>query len=185
MNGIPIPPFVRGAMAHTLAERMLHKEWSYWDQTQILSLPPVEHQFIATQQKYLGIKRTAVQDKSCELCGAVSTATTGEAYRKCGQCLVTYYCSPQCQRLDWPRHKGICGPPPFKVLNEYTVAVPDYAVCHQYQQQSHGRDRLPIIVISRERFQEIFGADAMIRTILQLAVSGRPSLNLLNCTFPP
>ena len=184
MNGIPIPPFVRGAMAQALADRMINMDWNYWDPAQILSLPPVEHEFIATQQKNLGIKRTAVQDKSCELCSAVSTATTGAAYRKCGQCLVTYYCTPECQRLDWPMHKGLCKPPPHKVLNEYAVAVPDYAVCHQYQRESPGHDGLPIIVISRQKFQEIFGDDTMIRTILQLAVSGPPSLNLLNCTFP-
>ena len=183
MNGIPIPipPFIHGAMAQALADRMINTDWHYWDPAAILDLPPVEHEFIAAQQKNLGIKRTAVHDKSCVVCGAESTATT--TYRKCGECLVTYYCSRECQRVDWPMHKSLCKPPPHKMLNEYAVAVPDYAVCHQYQRDSPGRDSLGVIVISQQKFQEMFGDDTMKRTILQLAVSGRPGLNLLNCTF--
>jgi len=28
--------------------------------------------------------------------------------RVCGGCKVTLYCSPECQRVDWPRHKRTC-----------------------------------------------------------------------------
>ncbi len=30
------------------------------------------------------------------------------ATRKCAGCEVAYYCSPRCQRQDWPSHRRLC-----------------------------------------------------------------------------
>jgi hypothetical protein len=29
-------------------------------------------------------------------------------FSKCGACQAMYYCSVECQRVDWPKHKGEC-----------------------------------------------------------------------------
>jgi hypothetical protein len=40
----------------------------------------------------------------CNYCGKPATLT-------CQKCLKVKYCSRDCQRLDWPTHKGVCRPP--------------------------------------------------------------------------
>ena len=52
-----------------------------------------------------------VQVSDQEMCGNPSCTSTGaQSLRKCGGCHSVSYCSPQCQRQDWARHKGSCGP---------------------------------------------------------------------------
>jgi len=43
----------------------------------------------------------------CDTCGRVETSETGR-FRLCGGCLVTQYCSPECQKKNWPQHKQLC-----------------------------------------------------------------------------
>lgn len=33
-------------------------------------------------------------------------------YKKCGQCRLAFYCSPDCQTRHWPKHKETCGTRP-------------------------------------------------------------------------
>ncbi|KAJ6470998.1 hypothetical protein C8R45DRAFT_1015135 [Mycena sanguinolenta] len=33
----------------------------------------------------------------------------GRPLRRCGQCQSAFYCSPECQTLNWPAHKRTCG----------------------------------------------------------------------------
>jgi len=43
----------------------------------------------------------------CSKC-MVTPAAGGSKFRKCSRCLVASYCSPECQRADWPTHKLDC-----------------------------------------------------------------------------
>ncbi|KAK7024394.1 hypothetical protein VNI00_016335 [Paramarasmius palmivorus] len=42
----------------------------------------------------------------CDQCGAVETPRA--RFRLCGGCLMTQYCSQECQKIHWPGHKAIC-----------------------------------------------------------------------------
>ncbi|KAJ3483573.1 hypothetical protein NLI96_g6206 [Meripilus lineatus] len=42
----------------------------------------------------------------CDQCNAVEQP--GSRYRLCGGCMVTQYCSQDCQKKHWPSHKAIC-----------------------------------------------------------------------------
>ena len=44
--------------------------------------------------------------RPCQLCGKISAA------RRCSRCRVIAYCSPTCQKADWPCHKKACRAPP-------------------------------------------------------------------------
>jgi hypothetical protein len=44
------------------------------------------------------------------VCGACSTTPDKNKgkFNKCAACQAMYYCSVECQRVDWPKHKGEC-----------------------------------------------------------------------------
>ncbi|KAJ8088355.1 hypothetical protein AAF712_005246 [Marasmius tenuissimus] len=42
----------------------------------------------------------------CDRCGVVETPAS--RFRLCGGCMITQYCSPECQKIHWPGHKSIC-----------------------------------------------------------------------------
>ncbi|THH03134.1 hypothetical protein EW145_g6502 [Phellinidium pouzarii] len=42
----------------------------------------------------------------CDTCGVVEEL--GQRFRMCGGCMITQYCSQDCQKRHWPSHKGIC-----------------------------------------------------------------------------
>ncbi|KIK66930.1 hypothetical protein GYMLUDRAFT_157146 [Collybiopsis luxurians FD-317 M1] len=42
----------------------------------------------------------------CDQCGQYETPAV--RFRLCGGCMVTQYCSQECQKLHWPHHKPIC-----------------------------------------------------------------------------
>ena len=42
---------------------------------------------------------------TCSRCGKIDSNTT---MKKCSRCLAAYYCGVDCQKVDWPLHKGIC-----------------------------------------------------------------------------
>lgn len=43
----------------------------------------------------------------CDQCGAVEQPTSAR-FRLCGGCMITQYCSQDCQKMHWPSHKQIC-----------------------------------------------------------------------------
>jgi hypothetical protein len=42
----------------------------------------------------------------CDQCGQVESPTV--RFRLCGGCMITQYCSQECQKMHWPQHKPIC-----------------------------------------------------------------------------
>lgn len=42
----------------------------------------------------------------CAGCGANRTQCH---LQKCAACMTTYYCGVDCQKKEWPAHKGVCG----------------------------------------------------------------------------
>ena len=47
----------------------------------------------------------AFKQDTCSICGQ----TEGQL-KNCGRCGVKKYCSAECQKMDWPRHKDQCTP---------------------------------------------------------------------------
>lgn len=45
---------------------------------------------------------------SCAKCNDEKTARKDFKMSRCGGCKLTRYCSPGCQKADWPRHKRTC-----------------------------------------------------------------------------
>ena len=43
---------------------------------------------------------------SCNACGTTE-AMLGD-YQRCGGCKDIFYCSPECQKTDWSKHKKSC-----------------------------------------------------------------------------
>ena len=185
---LPVPPFLHGSMCLALAARMKDNDWSYWKGSELPDSAPVfclDYQI--ELQSNLGIKRTHVTDKDCANCGMPQPTEGTDPRKKCGRCLVVYYCSSQCQRAHWCIHKHVCKAHLPRLEHAYAIAVPDFAVCHQYANfvVAHGEytDEMPIIIMSRDRFTDIFGADEMKRSILHMAVHGRPSINAVTVTM--
>jgi MYND finger len=69
----------------------------------------------------VGINNNATDSSSnkfCQVChpqyrnritaATTTTATTGTNLKRCQQCRLVYYCSQQCQRIDWKYHRTIC-----------------------------------------------------------------------------
>ena len=46
----------------------------------------------------------------CAYCARAKRRVTGKLLQ-CGRCRAAWYCDKQCQKEDWPEHKGICVPP--------------------------------------------------------------------------
>ena len=55
--------------------------------------------------KELGLRWYSPGEFICHTCGV-----TTPDLRKCAKCSIVFYCSPQCQRMDWKKHKPDCLP---------------------------------------------------------------------------
>jgi len=45
---------------------------------------------------------------SCAVCNEDATGDKAFVMSRCGGCRLIRYCSPKCQKGDWPRHKKVC-----------------------------------------------------------------------------
>ena len=46
--------------------------------------------------------------KPCSGVGCGKNVTTKIKFKKCGGCMMRYYCSKNCQKSDWAKHKVEC-----------------------------------------------------------------------------
>jgi len=54
---------------------------------------------------YREIKKCQVRCSKCDHCNQI---TKRKDLKTCSRCKCIYYCSKECQALDWPRHKEFC-----------------------------------------------------------------------------
>lgn len=53
--------------------------------------------------------RTCATNMEERVCGRCNDHS--KTLKRCGRCKSIWYCSPECQRLDWKTHKEVCVPP--------------------------------------------------------------------------
>ena len=53
--------------------------------------------------KVVGVVKQHDKQPICQAC-----CVAGDGYKLCSGCKAIFYCSPQCQKEDWPRHKPMC-----------------------------------------------------------------------------
>ncbi|PRP89250.1 hypothetical protein PROFUN_02124 [Planoprotostelium fungivorum] len=54
-------------------------------------------------------KRRHIASETVDVCSYCRrTPEEGTPFLKCARCLLSSYCSKQCQRDDWPEHKSLC-----------------------------------------------------------------------------
>ena len=52
---------------------------------------------------------TTVPNRMCGRCGCFEEERNG--MKRCGRCLIEFYCSAECQSTAWPDHQHVCNPP--------------------------------------------------------------------------
>ena len=176
-----IPPFmVSTAAGEMLAQRMVDAAWTSWRQDDVKAewkkdLPTTG--LLDVQRRFFRMRRGARSARRCACCG-------GDCQKKCSQCLTTHYCSQACQRRHWPEHKDQCQQPIPKIHRHLALAIPDFRCCWHYQawltSRTSDHQSLSVAIINRDTFVEIFGEDSLPRTLLNLAIHGRPSCFLCN-----
>ena len=175
---IQVRSCLHGILAQSMARRMCHTDWSYWSSAELdtddIREPSIEYRLAA--QRDMGVKRTNVTYKLCASCGAEEGPLV-----KCGKCLSTYYCNARCQREHWRAHRLSCSPPEPKTESDYAVALPDSVASRLYQANAIGVD-LGVLILSGEEFEHYFGRDAILKTLVRLAHTGKPHPYLINVT---
>ena len=176
MGAVLVPPCVAASkVGELLGGRMLRRDWctwgmdeidaEWWKEVPISGLLEIQHK--------LGVKRGPGEDRACAVCGAVSRT-------KCSLCFATHYCSRECQKTHWTVHRDGCRQPSPKVAGHVGVVMPDYACFWNFmgwlERNWRAKNQgLGIMVVTRAEFIKSYGEAAEKRSILSLALHGRPA----------
>jgi len=118
------------------------------------------------------------EERVCVLCGRATVY-------KCAMCLLTRYCSSDCQKADWSIHKESCQPPEPHFGLCSAIALPDYNCFWVYQAWATSQDNpgvgISYAVVSQEMFLDMFGQEELAKTCLTLAITGRPKYVAMAC----
>ena len=171
-----IPPeIINTPLGDSLVLRMVADAWSYWHLSSIDEQRKKDVPVAGLLKVEQLIGGEAVQpSRYCMVCNKFTR-------RKCSHCLITHYCSRECQCRHWHEHKANCKVPGSKVQQHIVVAVPDYACFWQYQEwlgRQNSHDKFGIVIMARPLFEEMFGEKCRKKTILHLAMYGKPSFLL-------
>jgi hypothetical protein len=77
--------------------------------------------FTTFARTMLSLQQNACANPACKgerrpaltLDGKIAMQTMQARTKKCSRCVLTAYCSPECQRAHWPVHKPMCVPSPL------------------------------------------------------------------------
>ena len=175
------------ALGEMLATRMQNNIWAEppWEQIpqewkDKAAVGYSEAEKLRAQAK-LKIKRgKTVTERKCAFCS--STINTAGKHR-CARCLDTRYCSRECQGLHWPDHKATCAPPAAKVVAHTAIALPEHECTVMYMNWFKNNVVHPtvgIMIMNRQTFLREFGQEQYRKTLLTLALSGRPDFNMVS-----
>ena len=155
---------------------MRDRDWTFWsraDIPKVLEEPHLGHFLLEQRRNIVYAFRKA--QKCCNHCGA------NQHLRKCGRCLCSYYCNVHCQRADWAAHKPVCvvaNPYLIPLRNrEYVLALPENEATTTYANDSSFHADVSCIgvhTVCEADFANHFGDGATLRTLLRLAIEGRP-----------
>ena len=184
---IPIPPEIFGTpAAKLLFDRLLRCDWTIAptvafpeDWQTAMEQPPSDARTLQQVHKMLKIPRAGPhpQRRICDHCQA---HIPDDQAAKCSICFNARYCSEACQKEHWrPHHKKTCTPPEPKVEQHVALVVPDYHCMWKYHHwfiHHPGSDTLgyTVMINNKQDFEKEYGHDAIERTVLKLALMGRP-----------
>lgn len=169
---VAVPPCLLGThLAGQLVSRILHDTWIFELKRDIdqvwFTQTPLDTMHLVQRR----LRKEAVKgSRKCEACGRTTSI-------KCQGCKDVYYCDIECQKASWKQHKKKCKMPPLSIQEHVSIAVPDFDCFWQYQHALIGvnsDEHVGISVMSRGRFEEMFGDDATRVTITTLAATGKP-----------
>ena len=165
-----------------LADRMTSSSWVLLadDEIPVACVAPCVH--VSAAKKLSEKKIAKVKPDSYHVCGFCN------AYgkHKCANCLRQYYCSAECQRKHWPVHKAICTPAEDMNTNSLALVLPDFPVCYQYRdfvEQSEEAQSYGILIQATTMFEQTCGQGSIERTLLCLALKGKPHPNFVNVFY--
>ena len=173
---VMVPPCLAGTPAgFSMAQRLLDNDWNFYSQCDLdagwsSTTPPDTVRHIQRT-----LRKCKKRPRKCVVCHIATRS-------KCKTCEDVYYCGQACQTKHWPQHRNQCKPPALSIQEHLCIAVPDYCCFWQYQTANAERANpaidVSVTVMSRERFSTMYGPNATFRTILRLALTGKPSLHV-------
>ena len=78
----------------------------YTDNETGVVVPIVHYSDCVTSNIQRRAVRHAEKNKTCATCG--SFGGKDAKLMKCSGCMSTFYCSPECQKSNWKKHKAEC-----------------------------------------------------------------------------